>query len=195
MAKKVSWDNLPQVTAQVLDILLSENSQQLAVPELRQRLILLERKIDDLHDLVSPDRPTMELPAVCRILKIKPKEAYNLAENGTLPYKTAGRKALFYQDGVVKYYMSLPAWVSAISAPSSTETPADSIPEVDKKQIDVTGASQLLGRSESAIRQLASKGRIPYRKEKGKLVFIVCELLEWSQSNTPRKRKNTSTGQ
>lgn len=191
MAKKDSWDNLPQAVGKILEILLSDDSGQTALPEFRQRLILLERKVDDLIDLVSPDRPTMDVPAVCRVLKIKPKAAYELADNGTLPFKTVGRKTLFYQDGVVKYFMSLPAWTSAIAAPApSGEEIPEPVPVDGKQRIDVKTAARMAGRTSAALYQQVSNGRVPFHRDGKNVYFIVEELQEWLKTNPPRKRRH-----
>ena len=51
---------------------------------------------------------------------------------------------------------------------------------------DLKQAADYLHRSESAIRNLAARGRIPYRKAGGRLVFIEAEIISWVL-NSPGK--------
>ena len=60
MTKKLTFDALPAAVEKILEILSSEGSEHAALPELVQRIALIEKKIDYLQKTVSPDRPVMD---------------------------------------------------------------------------------------------------------------------------------------
>ncbi len=73
MAKKVSFDNLPAAVEKILALLASGESGHTALPELVQRIALLEKKIDHLERSLSPNRPVVDMQTVCKVLKLRPK--------------------------------------------------------------------------------------------------------------------------
>jgi len=44
---------------------------------------------------------------------------------------------------------------------------------------NTNGVAKFLGRSDGAIRNLAARRRIPFRKAGGRLIFFRNEILEW----------------
>lgn len=196
MTKKLSFNDLPAAVGRILEILTSEGSDYTALPELVKRITRLEKQIDYLQIIASPDKPVMDMQTVCRILKLKPKAVYELAEAGILPSREQGNKTVFYEEGVVKFYVKQPAWKAAMAAAKPTSvTPVsdESIteqPETDeRKRVDINIASAILGRNTGAIYQLTSNNRIPFHKDGKKIYFYTDELQEWAQRNPPRKRK------
>jgi hypothetical protein len=198
MSKKISFDNLPAAIGKILDILSSEGSEHAALPELVQRMALLEKKIDRLEKLLSPDRPVMDMAAVCRVLKLRPKVVNTLATSGVLPSHAEGRKTLFYEADVVKFHMNQPAWKEAVAASAPAEpvevesesrepaAPLD-IPAGGRHRVDIHAAGVILDRSTGAVRQLLSK--IPHYKDGRRIYFYTDELREWVKTNRPLKRK------
>ncbi len=168
MTKKLSFDALPAAVEKILEILTAEGSEHTALPELVQRMTLLEKKMDYLQKTVSPDRPVMDTQTVCRVLKLRPKAVSELATSGVLPSRTEGRRTLFYEDAVVKYFMTQPAWKEATAskpAPArrsaSESAPAETNPgkaapitreDMERQLVDINRASEILGRSPAAIR-------------------------------------------
>jgi predicted DNA-binding transcriptional regulator AlpA len=191
MAKKLSFDDLPAAAERILEILSSPSgTEHSAVPELVQRIALLEKKIDHLQKTISPDTAVMDVPAVCRILKLRPKAISELTLSGVLPSHTAGRKTLFYEKDVVAFYMTQPSWKAAVSKPAPAERPAPAEKKAEGGQrVDVPAASEILGRSTAAIYQLISNDRIPHHKEGAKVYFFTDELQEWAKNHPPRPRK------
>jgi len=47
---------------------------------------------------------------------------------------------------------------------------------------NTNGVAKFLGRSDGAIRNLAARRRIPFRKAGGRLIFFRNEILEWIDS-------------
>lgn len=204
MAKKLSFDKLPEAVQKILEILTSEESEHTALPELLQRMTLLEKKIDYLQRTVSPDRPVMEMQEVCRTLKLRPKAVNELAISGVLPFREQGKKTVFYEDGVVKYFMTGAAWREATTVkttptklasseatliePASTAT----MPE-GRQRIDINAASEILDRSPAAIYQLIKTKSVPHYKDGRKVYFFSDELLEWIKNHPARKRKPNNT--
>ncbi len=204
MAKKLSFDRLPEAVGKILEILTSEGSEHSALPQLVQRITLLEKKIDHLEKNLSPERATMDKPSVLKILKIRPKMLNELEMSGVLPSHTEGRRTLFYESDVVKFFMTLPAWKAALESkperePSGVDVPAReeaprSVATEGRVRVDIHGASEILGRSTGAIRQLLSTG-LPYHKDGRWLYFYSDELREWGMNKKPRKsRKRSKTG-
>lgn len=194
MAKKVSFNDLPSAVEKILEILSSEESGHEALPALVQKIDLLEKKIDYLQRTVSPEKHVMDMQAVCRVLKIRPKAVKELADSGALPYRTEGRKTLFYEDGVVRYFMTQPLWGSAVSKPDpeksdTTGSGHDDIAPDGRQRVDINGACEILDRSAAAIYQLTASRRIPFHKEGKKVYFYSDELREWSKNHPPLKRR------
>lgn len=200
MAKKLSFNDLPSAVERMLEILDSGDSGQTALPEIVQRLARLEKKIEYLQIMASPDKPVMDMQAVCRVLKLKPKAVYELAEAGILPSREQGRKTVFYEEGVVKYYTALPVWKTAAgstaapasSASASADTAAADIPSEGRHRIDINAAAEILDRSTAAIYQLISNKRVPFHKDGNKTYFYTDELRAWVKDNPPRKRRKDS---
>jgi hypothetical protein len=196
MSKKISFDNLPAAVGKILEILASEGSEHTALPELVQRIALLEKKIDRLEKMLSPDRPVMDMASVCRVLKLRPKAVNNLATSGVLPSHVEGRKTFFYEADVVKFHMNQPAWKEAMAAASvETEVEAESqepatkmdIPAEGRHRVDIHAAGVILERKPGAVRQLLSK--IPHHKDGRRVYFYTDELRDWAKTNRPLKRK------
>lgn len=89
--------------ARILEILHSEGSEHTALPELLARVALLEKKIEYFQTLVSPDKPVMDMPTVCRVLKLRPKAVSELAASGVLSSRVQGRRTVFYEEGVISH--------------------------------------------------------------------------------------------
>ena len=194
MAKKISFDNLPAAVEKILEILTSEGSEHTALPELIQRIVLLEKKIDHLEKAISPNRPVMDKHAVIKALKIRPKMLSDLEMSGVLPSHTEGRKTVFYEDDVVKFYMNQgwKAVAAEASKPVSEESvPAEpapvDVPAEGRHCVDIHGASVVLDRKSGAVRQLLSK--IPHYRDGRRIYFYTDELREWLKNHPPLKRK------
>jgi len=214
MTKKISFDTMPSALEKILNILNSEGSEHTVLPELAERVALLEKKIDYLQKTVSPERPTMDMQEVCRVLKLRPKAVNQLAMAGLLPSTDKGRKIRFYEEGVVRYFMTLPAWKEAAAAPkhaapatddADNDGPAEEVtaapttrkyvrqkavlaPVDGRQRVDVNGASRILDRSKAAVRQKLSSG-LPHHKDGRNVYFFVDELVEWAKNNRPRPRR------
>jgi predicted DNA-binding transcriptional regulator AlpA len=206
MAKKLTFDKLPEAVQMILDILSSEDSEHTALPELIRRVALLEKKIDYLQRTLSPDRPVMDMPEVCRALKLRPKAVSELAMSGVLPSREQGKKTVFYEDGVVRYFMSGAAWKEAAASKpvsarevhtrevppesDSAETVSQAAAPENRRRIDINDASDILGRSTAAVYQLIQAKTVPYYKDGRKVYFFSDELREWAKHNPPRRRKS-----
>lgn len=204
MAKKLSFDKLPEAVAQILEILTSEGSEHAALPELLQRVTLLEKKIDYLQRTVSPDKPVMDMHEVCRVLKLRPKAVNELAMTGALPTREQGKKTVFYEEGVVKYFMTQGPWKEAAvsksdpaKSASSESVPAESAPSSTgtegRQRIDINAASEILDRSTAAVYQLTQAKSIPYYKDGRKVYFFSDELREWAKDHPARKRRSKNS--
>lgn len=196
MAKKLSFNDLPSAVEKVLEILSSASSEHAALPELVMRMTQLEKKIEYLQLTISPDKPVMDMRTVCKVLKLKPKAVYELAESGILPSREQGRKTVFYEEGVLKFFATQPAWKAAVTESktvSTTDAVDDRVPEKitieGRKRIDINTASVILDRSTAAIYQLISNDRVPHHKDGSKVYFFSDELREWAKDNPPRKRR------
>lgn len=208
MAKKLSFDNLPQAVEKILNILSSETSEHTALPELVERITLLEKKIDYLQRSVSPDRPVMDMHEVCRALKLRPKAVSELAKAGVLISREQGRRTVYYQDSVVACFMAGTAWREA-TAPKAGPTKAEATAAAaeadadagekapnytaanaqEHRRIDIHTVSELSNRNPAAIYQLVKNGRIPFHKEGRSLYFFADEILEWARAHPGRKYK------
>jgi hypothetical protein len=199
MAKKLSFDKLPEAVARILEILTSEESEHTALPELLQRVALLEKKLDYLQKTVSPDKPVMEMHEVCRVLKLRPKAVSELAMSGALPSREQGKKTVFYEEGIVKYFMMQPAWKEAVTSPKPVFVKADSSDSVEpalsaiapegRQRIDINVASEILDRHPAAIYQLIKIKSVPHYKDGRKVYFLADELREWVKAHPARKRR------
>jgi hypothetical protein len=202
MAKKLSFDKLPGAIEKILEILTADGSEHTALPELLQRVALLEKKIEYLQRTVSPDRPVMDMQEVCRVLKLRPKAVNELAMLGVLPSRNQGKKTVFYEEGVVRYFMSGAAWKETTAKPASVESASTDVSSGDfvfgkstsaideHRRIDIGIASEILNRSIAAIYQLIKTGSIPYYKDGRKVYFFTDELREWGQNHPARKRRS-----
>ncbi len=197
MAKKLSFDKLPEAVEKILTILTSEGSEHTALPELLQRVALLEKKIDYLQRTVSPDKPVMDMHEVCRILKLRPKAVSELAMSGVLPTREQGKKTVFYEEGVVKYFMTQGPWKETMPAKPAIVQPASAEAAYDepvsttegRRRIDINAAGEIVDRSAAAIYQLIKTGSIPYYKDGRKVYFFSDELHEWVKDHPARKRR------
>lgn len=206
MAKKLTFDKLPAAVEKILEILSSEGSEHTALPEIVQRITLLESKIDYLQRTVSPDRPVMDMQTVCKVLRLRPKAVNDLAVSGVLPSREQGKRTVFYEDGVVRYFMTQPAWSAAAATASKpfAEKSASSevVPESGRgvsapaavatggrQRVDINAAGEILGRSVGAVYQLTSTGKVPFYKDGAKVYFYTDELREWAKTHPGRKRR------
>jgi excisionase family DNA binding protein len=208
MAKKLSFDKLPEAVEKILNILTSEESEHTALPELLQRVALLEKKIDYLQRSVSPDKPVMDMHEVCRVLKLRPKAVSELAMSGTLPSREQGKRTVFYEEGVVRYFMTLGPWKETtatkpapvkpalmesasleIAPDKSVSTGGSASTAEGRRRIDINVAGEIVNRSAAAIYQLIKTGNIPYYKDGRKVYFFTDELREWVKDHPARKRR------
>jgi hypothetical protein len=200
MAKKLSFEKLPEAVSRILEVLTSEGSEHTALPELLQRVSLLEKKIDYLQRTLSPDKPVMEMHEVCRVLKLRPKGVNELAMSGALPTREQGKRTVFYEEGVVRYFMTQAPWKEATVSKSSTErdlsepvAAADSAPSTivseGRVRIGMDIASEILGRSSAAVYQLIQAKVVPHYKDGRKVYFFSDELREWGRNHPARKRR------
>jgi len=214
MAKKITFDDVPAALDAVLKILTAENSEHSLLPTLLQRVTLIEKKIDHLQRRLSPERPTMDMHQVCRVLKLRPKAVNELVLSGALPSVNNGRKMVMYEDGVVRYFMNMPAWKevdeAVVEPPKGrrgrppkvrhveaevvagvepvVEEGAENDANLDKhRRLDINAASVILGRSTAAVRQQLSK--MPYHRDGRSIYFFADEITEWAKHNRPRPRK------
>jgi hypothetical protein len=214
MAKKLSFDNLPSAIEKILDILSSEGSEHTALPEIVERITLLEKKLDYLQRAVSPDKPVMDMHEVCRALKLRPKAVSELARSGVLISREQGKKTVYYEDSVVKCFMSGAAWKEAtatttevstlphrpgrpgrppkvqlpVSETATIESPATETTD-GQRRVDVNAACDITDRNPAAIYQLIKGGRIPHYKDGRKVYFFADELRRWAEANPARKYK------
>ena len=113
----------------ILNILSDpDDGRTSALPDILRRLNAIEKRLDHLQKSLTSERPVMDVPSVCRILKIRPRAAYELAENGTIPYRMEGKKTLFYADEVHRYYVKTTRGLSE-STPATEEFDPDAPPK------------------------------------------------------------------
>jgi hypothetical protein len=121
--------------------------------------------------------------------------------SGTLPSREQGKKRVFYEDGVVKYFMTQPAWKEAASpklvaaklvAPveASDDSASSAINTEITGRIDINAAGIIVDRNPGAIYQLIKTNVIPFHKDGRKVYFIAEELREWIKTHPARKRKS-----
>lgn len=179
--------------AQILEILTSEESEHTLLPELLARQTRLEKKVEYLQILASPDKPVMDMQTVCKVLKLRPKAVSELANSGVLPSREQGSKTVFYEEGVIKYFTTQPAWKEAVvtAKPATVQPEAAEVdtPAESRQRVDINVASKILGRSLGAVYQLTSNNKVPFYKEGSKVYFYTDELREWAKNNPPRPRK------
>ena len=136
MAKKVTFDNLPAMVEKMLEILTAEGSEHTATPEILQRVKLLEKKLDSIERLVSPDRPVMDKQMVLRLLKIRPKQLSELEITGVLMSHKEGRSTVFYEDDVMRCYAKQFTWKNAIEQVEQPATSESAEPVVPAEHIE-----------------------------------------------------------
>jgi hypothetical protein len=201
MAKKLTFDKLPEAVEKILGILNSEGSEHTVLPELIQRVTLLEKKIDYLQRTLSPDRPVMDMQEVCRVLKLRPKAVNDLAMTGLLASREQGKRSVFYEESVVRYFMTQPAWKEAAAAgrsaygadPSSDADAGGAGAQTEGRQrVDIGTASEILDRSTAAVYQLTQSKSVPFYKDGRKVYFFSDELREWAKAHPARKRRAKS---
>jgi len=105
MAKKLTFDELPVAVEKILDILSNPDNSHTALPEILRRVAVIEKKVNSLQETLSPKHPTMDVQSVCRLLRIRPRVAYTLADSGAILSRIEGRKTLFYKDDVYRYFV------------------------------------------------------------------------------------------
>jgi hypothetical protein len=121
--------------------------------------------------------------------------------SGVLPSREQGKKTVFYEEGVVKYFMTQGPWKEASAAkgipsknapaesdPDATESPA--APTESGQRVDINAASVILNRTTAAIYQLTQAKAVPYYKEGRKVYFMADELKEWVKTHPARKRRS-----
>ena len=187
--KTIGFDQLPETVEKILEILSDPANSSSAIPDLIKRINLLENKIDYLQRSVSPDSAMMDKQAVLRALKIRPAALNELVESGVLPTRKDGRSTLFYEDAVVKYFMTGPKWAAAVSETAPAEVDTEALVIDGNQRIDISVAAKIAGRSKAAVYQLISADRIPFHKDGKKIYFIAGELQEWAKTHLPLKRK------
>lgn len=212
MVKKASFDNLPAMVGRVLEILTAEGAEQTATPEILQRVKLLERRLDNIERLLSPERPVITREKVLRILKIRPRQLVELENTGALISHREGRGTVFYEDDVVRFNLqngwravleeaeqSTPA-TSGEPATDETDTAVPAALAADEPapteattavtgRIDIKAACEITGRTPAAIYQLNKTKGIPCYKDGQNIYFIAEELREWVKTHPARHYK------
>lgn len=206
MAKKLSFDALPAAVEKILEILTAEGTEYTALPELLQRLALLEKKIDYLQRTLSPDKPVMDMQEVCRVLKLRPKAVSELAMAGILSSREQGKKRVFDEEGVLRYFTTQGPWKEAMATKplpaAKPASPEPISPEVafdepvstteERRRIYIDAACEILNRSAAAIYQLIKTRSVPYYKDGRKVYFFTDELREWVKYHPARPRRRKS---
>ncbi len=200
MVRRLSFDKLPEAMQKFMEILTPEDSESSLLPELLQRLTRLESKIDHLQRTISPDRPVMEMHEVCRALRLRPRAVNELAISGVLPTRELGKKTVFFEDGVIKYFMTQGHWRDsaaskqvAVKRDPTDISPAEAreaVPVVEeRRRVGIDMACEITDRKAPAIYQLISTKSIPCHKDGRKVYFFTDELREWVKNHPPKKRK------
>lgn len=208
MAKKISFNDLPSAVEKILEILMAEGSDHTALPELVQRVAVMEKRLDKIEQILSPDRPVMDQHTTMRVLKIRPKILHDMENSGILLSHTEGRRKFFYEDDVIRCFINQSLWKNALeeaAKPAPVELIAseianseqtdtvsnepDTINEVRLVNIDV--AAELLGKKKLTIYKLTSRNKIPFIRKGNKLYFEVEKLEQWKTENSSRRRKPT----
>ncbi len=198
MAKKLSFDKLPSAVEKILEILTAEGSDHTALPELVQRVVVMEKRLDKIEQLLSPNRLVMDKLTVLRVLKIRPKMLNELESSGVLLSHTEGRRTFYYEDDVVRCFMNQSAWKAAIEDASKAKSvePASDSPVSDDSEsapvndrlIDIEAAAGMIGRTKLTVYKLTSKDKIPFIRQGRKLLFEVEALEQWMADKSTRKR-------
>lgn len=205
--KTVSHNNMPEVIGQIWDFLQGTGTGGQVSPEIAQRLAIIEKKLDYLAKRLSPDRPTMNKQATCRLLKLRPKQLLELELSGVLTSHSEGNKTVFYEDDVMRCYAKQFEWRNALEqaakpadaepAAPETEMSEPNTPYISSALPDVTGrigmntACEIVGRNPGAVYQLITTKSIPSYKDGRNVYFDAEELREWVKAHPPRKyRRN-----
>lgn len=211
MAKKVSFNDLPAAVGKILEILSSEESEYMALPELVQRVTVMEKRLDKIEQILSPNRPTMDKQTVMRVLKVRPKILSELENSGLLLSHSEGRRTFFYEDDVVRCFMSQSSWKNILEEAVKPVPVESAIPETQKSEqadsasnevvitdegqlVDMDGAIRILDRTKLTIYKLTSQNKIPFTRKGNKLYFEVDKLEQWKANNSSRKRKSKDDG-
>ena len=210
--ERVTRDNLPEVVGRIWDFLQStgwaEGRHGKTTDEFDRRLERLEKKIDNIERLLSPDRPVMEKTTVLRLLKLRPRQLGELERTGILMSHREGRGSVFYEDDVMRFYAS-GVWRKvkeeaeeekiAQSSPAGSGSPATvptavareiapppkvsaAIPATGRRRVDIYGAAEVLGCSPEAVRLLFKSG-LPCHRDGVWLYFLTDELREWAEKS------------
>jgi hypothetical protein len=199
MAKKTSFDSLPERGEEILERLMSGKTGHAASPDDDRRLAIIEKRVENIERLLSSDRPTMDKHEVLRALKIKPAMLARMEAAGELISHKEGRKTVFYEDDVVKTFMrstwkkvrepeSEPEPKPARAKRASVEPAPMDIPAEGHHRVGIREAVVILDRKAGAIRQHMTSG-LPYHKDGRRVYFYTDELREWSKTHPPLKRK------
>jgi excisionase family DNA binding protein len=203
MAKKMTFEELPGAVGEILDILQSGGTGNQVSPETAKRLVIIEKKIDNLEKRLFPDRKTMNRQAVCRVLKLRPKQLIELENSGVLVSHMEGNKAVYYEDDVMRCYAKN-NWRAVLEAAANPElaksdesesaesmSPSkESVSTEDWQFIDIDAAAEMVGKKKTTIYKLTSQNKMPFIKRGSKLLFDIEALREWLTGNSSRKRKS-----
>ena len=199
MAKKVSFDNLPKAVEKILEILTAEGSDHNALPELIQRIMVIEKRLDKFEQMLSPNRATMDKKAVLGVLNITPKILRKLEHSGLLLSHSEGRRTFYYEDDVVRCHMNQSALKAAVEATPQAVSiePGSDKPEIVESEsnhandglVDIEGAATMIGLSKLTVYKLKSTGNLPFVKQGRKLLFEVVALKKWMEDNLSGRRK------
>lgn len=192
--KKVTFDNLPTIVQQILETISVDKAGDSASPELSQQVARLEKRMENLERILSPERPTMNKQTVLKVLKLRAKALAELEAKGTLLSHKDGRSTVFYEDDVVKFYINQSSWKAAKAA--AVEVAADEVdapeiaPEI-RQRIGIDEAAKLLDKAKGTMYHLTSSGKIPHHKEGRIVYFYTDELREWQKEYKGKKRRGT----
>ena len=192
--KKVTFDNLPAIVQRIFDIISVDKAGDSASPELAKQVARLEKRLENLERLLSPERPTMNKQTVLKVLKLRAKALAELEAKGTLLSHKDGRSTVFYEDDVVKFYINQSSWkatkVAAVEVAADEVDAPEIAPEI-RQRIDIDQAAKLLGKAKGTVYHLTSSGKIPHHKEGSKVYFYTDELREWQKGYKGKKRRST----
>jgi excisionase family DNA binding protein len=191
--KKVTFDNMPGVLGQIYDLLFSGNSEFSAQADIVNRLSQIERVLSDIKWALYPSQNTMDKTTVCRILKMKPTAVTELEKTGDLPPHFVDGKKVFYEIDVMRLHYTS-GWKSVVdeamkSAPTAVPVNEPTL-EDESPLIDIDAVAKMIGRTKGTIYTLVSKNKIPFIKERGKLLFDSRLLKEWMASKSRRNARS-----